>query len=445
MIAAQPRRRPRGRSRRRRLPAHAPPRLGRDGRGLARPPHDDRHARGAEALAPEPEVDASASPRPSIASGAPSAASAIRTSSRSSTSARTGSPPPTSTAPTWRAAQDADRSGGGGAPDPADCLRAGARARLGRRPPRRQAVEHPHRQRRQRLSRRLRPGALARVRRRRAPRRHARVHGARAGARRAGHARRRSVCARAHAAARCSSAARLPIDPAEALAELPAELPAGLARRGHARHRGRAGRSLRRGQRVRRGARGRRGRRNYPAPRRLAPEVRVRTPFGWTAGAERAEHARRPTSSAPIFAWARSPTPASSSTGGAGALHRAHRLRRGRLERLRQHRAPGPPDRSVGDSPAPPRSSCSCTACSATVRAGRRWRRRSARDNAQALVIAVDHSGFGESRFASDEAGRRARLAARLSATCSRAWLELLGVRDLPTVLAGHSMAGASL
>jgi len=67
-----------------------------------------------------------------------------------------------------------------------------------------------------------------------------------------------------------------------------------------------------------------------------------------------------------------------------------------------------------------------------------------ARDNAQALVIGVDHSGFGESRFASDTpAGEHA--SPRGVCNMLMAWLELLGVRDLPTVLVGHSYGGASL
>jgi len=67
-----------------------------------------------------------------------------------------------------------------------------------------------------------------------------------------------------------------------------------------------------------------------------------------------------------------------------------------------------------------------------------------ARDNAQAIVIAVDHSGFGDSRFAAtppqpEQASPRGLIKMLAS------WLDLLGLRDLPAVLVGHSMAAASL
>src|SRR5262249_39065073 len=67
-----------------------------------------------------------------------------------------------------------------------------------------------------------------------------------------------------------------------------------------------------------------------------------------------------------------------------------------------------------------------------------------ARDNAQALVIAVDHSGFGDARFA-EATPRPEHASPRGVCNLLMAWLELLGVRDLPTVLVGHSFGGASL
>jgi len=67
-----------------------------------------------------------------------------------------------------------------------------------------------------------------------------------------------------------------------------------------------------------------------------------------------------------------------------------------------------------------------------------------ARDNAQALIIAVDHSGFGDSRFASRTPSPE-HASPRGVVMMLMEWLALLGVRDLPTVLVGHSFGGASL
>ena len=128
----------------------------------------------------------------------------------------------------------------------------------------------------------------------------------------------------------------LPLDPSEALAELPAELPAALRDAVARATAPDAGRSLSVGERVRRRARRASSWRNYPPPRRLAPEVRVRTPFGWTAGAERTEmlapDLQRADFRLSALAAARLLAPAA-----LAALRRAHRLRRRRLDRLRQH------------------------------------------------------------------------------------------------------------
>jgi hypothetical protein len=66
------------------------------------------------------------------------------------------------------------------------------------------------------------------------------------------------------------------------------------------------------------------------------------------------------------------------------------------------------------------------------------------RDNPQAVVVTLDHSGFGESAFAS----RRPALEHLGYAAVARtmlAWTELCGVASLPTVLVGHSMAATGL
>ncbi len=66
------------------------------------------------------------------------------------------------------------------------------------------------------------------------------------------------------------------------------------------------------------------------------------------------------------------------------------------------------------------------------------------RNNAQAVVLVPDVLGFGESRFA-ERVPALEQLRPRALAETLLAWLELLGVRDLPTVLAAHSAAAVAL
>jgi hypothetical protein len=66
------------------------------------------------------------------------------------------------------------------------------------------------------------------------------------------------------------------------------------------------------------------------------------------------------------------------------------------------------------------------------------------RDNAQAVVLVPDLFGGGESRYVAEErAAPRATLSGTMDAVMR--WLDLLSVRDLPTVIAGHSFSGAVL
>jgi hypothetical protein len=66
------------------------------------------------------------------------------------------------------------------------------------------------------------------------------------------------------------------------------------------------------------------------------------------------------------------------------------------------------------------------------------------RDNAQAVVLVPDLFGAGESRYAKE---RRKPEGGILGGTMDAVirWLDLLNVRDLPTVLVGHSISGAAL
>jgi hypothetical protein len=233
----------------------------------------------------------------------------------------------------------------------------------------------------------------------------------------------------------------LPIDPKAALAELPAELPAALrAAVARATEAAPADRYLQVSDFA--AALAAVELASFPPPRRLAPEVRVRTPFRWTAGSERTEmlapDLQRADFRLSALASARLfDAPALARFGersGYGDLGFTVYGNSGRLGRLTDASAFARATEVVVlvHGMFCDRESWALVAPSVC------------RDNAQALVIAVDHSGFGASRFAeavpADEHCAPRGLVAMLMAL-----LELLGVRDLPTVLVGHSMAGASL
>jgi serine/threonine-protein kinase len=233
----------------------------------------------------------------------------------------------------------------------------------------------------------------------------------------------------------------LPLDPGEALAELPAELPAPLrAAVARATAPAPADRFAQVSDFAAALAAVELGR--FAPPRRLAPEVRVRTPFGWCAGAARTE----------LLAPDLSRADFRLSALGAARLLPADAIARfaartgyadlgftvygnsGRLGRLTDP------------------SACARATEVVVLVHGMFSNRESwapvapavARDNAQALVIAIDHSGFGEARLA-DKSPAPAHVSPRGVVAMLTAWLELLGLRDLPTVLVGHSFGATSL
>jgi hypothetical protein len=65
------------------------------------------------------------------------------------------------------------------------------------------------------------------------------------------------------------------------------------------------------------------------------------------------------------------------------------------------------------------------------------------RDNAQAIVLAPDVHGFGESRFARQPTREQARTSSLIRAVDD--WRRLLGVATIPTALVGHSMSGLAV
>ncbi len=64
------------------------------------------------------------------------------------------------------------------------------------------------------------------------------------------------------------------------------------------------------------------------------------------------------------------------------------------------------------------------------------------RDNADAVVLVPDVSGFGESRMPSPTPKQ---LEPKALGSATLYWLSLLGLRDLPGALVGHSMSGLNL
>jgi hypothetical protein len=233
----------------------------------------------------------------------------------------------------------------------------------------------------------------------------------------------------------------LPLDAKEALAELPAELPAALREAvARATAPAPADRFAQVSDFAAALAAVELGR--FAPPRRLAPEVRVRTPFGWCAAAERAEmlapDLQRADFRLSALAAARLlPADAlarfSERTGYADVGFSIYG-NSGRLGRLTD---PSAFARATEVVVLVHGMFCSRESWSPVAPSV-------ARDNAQALVIAVDHSGFGDARFAATPPAA-AHASPRGVVTMLTAWLELLGVRDLPTVLVGHSFGGASL
>ena len=65
------------------------------------------------------------------------------------------------------------------------------------------------------------------------------------------------------------------------------------------------------------------------------------------------------------------------------------------------------------------------------------------RDNAQAIVLAPDVHGFGESRFTRRPSRAQASMTALMRAIDD--WRRLLGVATIPTALVGHSMSGLAV
>jgi pimeloyl-ACP methyl ester carboxylesterase len=179
----------------------------------------------------------------------------------------------------------------------------------------------------------------------------------------------------------------------------------------------------------------------YPPPRRLAPEMRVRAPFGWSAGAavtemvgpdlQRADFRLTELEAARLIP-AEALAKLREQTGYAEVSWSVYG-NTGRLGRL-------------NDPSAYARATEVVILMHGLVCNRRVWGPTATfvcRDHAQALVIAPDLHGFGGSRFLPGVTDERVGPVGLLRLL--DLWLSMLGLRELPMVLVGHSMAATGL
>ncbi len=177
-------------------------------------------------------------------------------------------------------------------------------------------------------------------------------------------------------------------------------------------------------------------------PMRLAPESRVRTPFAWAAGAYQTRAITHEIRAADyrlgdFVARGLLPRDALSSfreQTGYDELAWTMYAHEGRL---------GPITRDA----ALARASDLVVIMHGIFCTRRDWHDAAVaivRDNAQAVVLVPDLFGGGDSRYVAEErAAPRATLGGTMDAVMG--WLDLLSVRDFPTVITGHSFSGAVL
>ncbi len=181
---------------------------------------------------------------------------------------------------------------------------------------------------------------------------------------------------------------------------------------------------------------------DHPPPVRLAPEVRLRAPFAWCTGA----HATRMLAPDLMRADFR-----------LGDLVRAQLVPLPDAAALLEHTCLDDIGWSMygcstrlgrlDDAAMLARASEVVVLLHGWAGTREVWRNVAAaicRDNAQAIVLTPDVYGFGETRFRSArptlaQAGARGVL----DMTC--AWLELLRLKEFPTVLVGHSLTAVAV
>lgn len=179
-----------------------------------------------------------------------------------------------------------------------------------------------------------------------------------------------------------------------------------------------------------------------PAPQRLLPEIRLKAPFAWAA------HHEAITELAPAISRADYRLSALEQAGViSAAAANAWRERTGyadfgwavvgRTDRL------GP----LIDPRAYARAGELVVMLHGGMCTRESWidiAAHVAQSNAQTLVFVPDLAGYGASRYAR-RLPRRDQVSADGVIDGLMAWMELVGVRDLPLVLVGHSLAGTTL
>lgn len=179
----------------------------------------------------------------------------------------------------------------------------------------------------------------------------------------------------------------------------------------------------------------------YEAPARLAPEVRIRAQFGWATAPAKVQRVSHDIARADYSV---------------GALARTGVLAEAHVERFLAES--GYRDfgwslyahetrlGSVSDSGVLARASDLVVLAHGTLCTRAVWTHLAAaicRDNARAVVLVPDHLGSGDSPL--DASAGRPHLAPQSIVRTLQHWLDLLSLRDLPTVLVGHSAAAVAL
>jgi serine/threonine-protein kinase len=179
-----------------------------------------------------------------------------------------------------------------------------------------------------------------------------------------------------------------------------------------------------------------------PAPQRLLPELRVKAPFGWVG------HQDAIAELAPSISRADYKLSALEAAGVISAdAARAFRERTGYADF--GWAVVGRTDRlgAITDPKAYARAGELVVMVHGGMATRESWMdvaAHVAQGNGQTLVFVPDVSGYGVSRFAR-RWPRRNQLRADATIEGLLAWIELVGVRDLPLVLVGHSLGGLAV
>jgi pimeloyl-ACP methyl ester carboxylesterase len=180
---------------------------------------------------------------------------------------------------------------------------------------------------------------------------------------------------------------------------------------------------------------------DFPAPVRLAPEARTRTPFAWCAGAHTTTMLA-PDLMRADFRLSDVRRGGYLPAGSVDGLLRQTGLTDVGWSMYGCSTRLGP----LSEAGALARATEVAVLLHGWAATRKVWQNVAAaicRDNAQAVVLTPDVYGFGETRFVADPS--RAQLAAGAILDMVAHWLELLHLNEFPTVLLGHSLTGVSV